>query len=125
MGARGNAAADLLLSRRGQPPSPPKLTLVATADGPVCGRCRQPAARLVSAYWGRDLCPTCCAEVVAGFDRAGSWPAPIDQAAAVRPVEPVGSAAPCPPEPLEGLPTQDHPSRPPEIAQGDLSGATP
>ncbi len=90
----GNAAAEALLARRGQPPAPPTLTLVATDDGSPCGRCRQPSPRLVPAYWGRDLCPACCAAAAVDFDRAGSWPPvpavyPTDVAAlaAVRPAE--------------------------------------
>lgn len=69
----GNVAADALLARRGRPPTPPGLTLVATDGLPVCSRCRQPAARLVPGYWGRSLCPSCCVAVAAEFD-AGSWP---------------------------------------------------
>jgi hypothetical protein len=85
----GNAAANALLAKYDRPPpAPPKLTLVATADGPACGRCRQPAARLVPAYWGRDLCPACCVAATAEFDRAGSWPAPVKPPTAPAPIDP-------------------------------------
>jgi hypothetical protein len=102
MGARGNAAADLLLARRAQPPAPPVLTLVATAD-PACTRCGTTSRRLIPAYWAPDrvrLCPPCCAEVVGDYDRDERlWPAgPIDAAAAVPAID-CGEPARCPAEP--------------------------
>lgn len=78
MTGRGAAHADALLARHGRPPAPPVRTAVATADGPWCTRCEQPAARVVSAYWdpaGTRLCPDCCLAVAAGYGPdPTNWP---------------------------------------------------
>lgn len=42
----------------------------------VCTSCGEPAGRLVPAYWGPLLCPSCAAEAAAELDRDGSWPTP-------------------------------------------------
>ncbi|MGP0111142.1 MAG: hypothetical protein ACLPR9_20205 [Acidimicrobiales bacterium] len=41
---------------------------------PRCASCGRSNQRLVEAYWGPRLCPTCCAAVVAANDAAGDWP---------------------------------------------------
>jgi hypothetical protein len=41
---------------------------------PVCNRCRCRARRVVPAYWGEDLCPSCCAVIVAEYDELDRWP---------------------------------------------------
>ncbi len=51
--------------------------LAELARGSECSRCEQPG-RVVPAYWDESvqLCPTCCAEVAADFDRRDAWPEP-------------------------------------------------
>lgn len=41
---------------------------------PRCHRCHRAARRVIPAYWGEDLCSSCCATVVAEYDDLGSWP---------------------------------------------------
>jgi len=53
----------------------------------TCARCGDmETPRLIEAYWGPQLCPTCCAEVVADLDATDGWP-PVDWPAGWPPVD--------------------------------------
>jgi hypothetical protein len=41
----------------------------------TCARCGDvDPIRLIEAYWGHQLCPTCCADVVGELNATDAWP---------------------------------------------------